>query len=42
MKLLLDTHIFLWHITDAPQLPAGVRGLIRDPENAIFLSPVSI
>jgi PIN domain nuclease of toxin-antitoxin system len=22
MKLLLDTHVFLWHVSDDPRLPA--------------------
>ena len=25
MRLLLDTHVFLWWRADAPQLPAGAR-----------------
>ncbi len=25
MKLLLDTHIFLWYITDDKRLPIGIR-----------------
>ena len=42
MKLLLDTHIFLWYITGDPRLPAIVLPLIRDPDNEIYLSPVSV
>ena len=41
MKALLDTHVFLWWITDAPQLPSHVRDLISDGENEFFLSAAS-
>lgn len=41
MKLLLDTHAFLWFITDDPQLSAVARGLIADPDNEILVSPAS-
>ena len=38
MNLLLDTHVALWAIVDAPRLPAQVRGLIADmPEDRIIL-----
>jgi PIN domain nuclease of toxin-antitoxin system len=42
MKLLLDTHIFIWYVRNAPELPAVFRGAIRDPGNEIFLSVVSL
>ena len=38
MKVLLDTHTFLWWITDDPKLSLRVRGIIRDRENEIFIS----
>jgi PIN domain nuclease of toxin-antitoxin system len=38
MKLLLDTHIFLWYILADPQLPTSYRDAIRDPANAVYLS----
>lgn len=41
MKALLDTHVFLWWITDAPQLPSHVRQLISNGENELFLSAAS-
>jgi PIN domain nuclease of toxin-antitoxin system len=28
MRLLLDTHVFLWYVTGDPRLPAGVVTLI--------------
>jgi PIN domain nuclease of toxin-antitoxin system len=41
MKLLLDTHIFLWYIAANPLLSADTRDLIRDPDHQVYLSPVS-
>jgi PIN domain nuclease of toxin-antitoxin system len=38
MKALLDTHAFLWWITDQPRLPHGVRAIIEDGKNEIFVS----
>ncbi len=41
MRLLLDTHAFLWML-DAPQrLPAGIRSAIEDVENEVFVSAAS-
>lgn len=42
MRLLLDTHVFLWYITAEPQLPAAFRDAIRKPANQVFLSVASI
>jgi hypothetical protein len=42
MRLLLDTHVFLWFISADVRLPAKWRDAIRDPENGVFLSVVSI
>lgn len=42
MKILLDTHIFLWFISGDTQLSSNVRGVIRDPENEVYLSAISI
>ena len=41
MKLLLDTHCFLWWFADDPRLGARARELISDGENAIYLSAAS-
>ncbi len=30
MRILLDTHIFLWFISGDSQLPTAVRDAIRD------------
>ncbi len=42
MRLLLDTHIFLWLISNDPQLSANLRRVIAAPENAVFLSVASV
>lgn len=41
MKLLLDTHIFLWFINGDPRLPEPILAAIRDPNNQAYLSAVS-
>ena len=41
MRFLLDTHTFLWWITDDPHLSKVAREVISDPENDIFLSAAS-
>ena len=42
MKLLLDTHIFLWFISGDARLSGSLRQIIRNPENDVYLSVVSI
>lgn len=42
MKLLLDTHIFIWLIDDDRRLSQQARQVIQDPNNEKFLSVVSI
>ena len=42
MKILLDTHIFLWFISGDAQLSTDVRDAIRDPDNEVYLSAVSV
>ena len=41
MKSLLDTHIFLWYITDDPRLRKSWRTAIQDTNNQVYLSVVS-
>ena len=41
MKLLLDTHVFLWMITDAPALSTTARELLVNPDNEVWLSAAS-
>lgn len=42
MKLLLDTHIFLWFISGDKRLPEAMRDSIRDFDNEVYLSVVSL
>jgi PIN domain nuclease of toxin-antitoxin system len=41
VRFLLDTHTFLWWITDDPHLSERARRVISDPESDIFLSAAS-
>jgi PIN domain nuclease of toxin-antitoxin system len=42
MRILLDTHIFLWFISGDIQMSTDVRDAIRDLDNEVYLSSVSI
>lgn len=42
MRLLLDTHTFLWFIAGDEQLDPYARQIIEAPENEVYLSIVSI
>lgn len=42
VKLLLDTHVFLWWNEDSPSLSRRVRTLLSDPATDLFLSVVSV
>ena len=42
MKLLLDTHIWLWALLEPELLAAPVRAALQAPENELWLSPVSV
>jgi PIN domain nuclease of toxin-antitoxin system len=41
VRVLLDTHAFLWFILDDPQMSAFARTLIEDPANDVEVSPAS-
>ena len=41
MKLLLDTHTFLWAIIDDPSLSLASQAAIADPANEVFVSTAS-
>jgi len=41
MNILLDTHTFLWWITDMPKLSQTARELIGDGHNTIYWSAAS-
>jgi PIN domain nuclease of toxin-antitoxin system len=42
VKLLIDTHILFWWLTDDKQLTATARKAIANPEATVFVSAVSI
>ena len=42
MRLLLDTHTFIWYVTDNPKLSAHVKLLIEDENNEKLISIASI
>ncbi len=41
MKMLLDTHIWLWSLRAPARLGRRVRRELKDPNNEVWLSPVS-
>lgn len=41
MRLLLDTHAFLWWVADDPQLSSRARELIGDGSNEVLFSVAS-
>jgi PIN domain nuclease of toxin-antitoxin system len=42
MKLLLDTHVFLWFISGDRRLDVKYAETIRDSTNTVYLSVVSV
>ncbi|WP_254512935.1 type II toxin-antitoxin system VapC family toxin [Anatilimnocola floriformis] len=42
MKLLLDTHTFLWLAQGSAQLSSPANAAIADPQNELYLSVASI
>ena len=42
MRLLLDTHVFIWLIGEPERLPGLTLGAIRDQHNDVYLSVVSL
>ena len=42
MRLLLDTHAFLWWDADAEQLPSSLLETLQDPAHEITFSVVSV
>ena len=41
MKLLLDTHVWLWRLLEPDRLSAAAEAAITDRETELFLSPIS-
>lgn len=42
MKLLLDTHIWLWSVLEPERLSRRVSKEIQDMSNELWLSPISV
>lgn len=42
MRLLIDTHVFLWFIANSPELSNTARELLEDAESELFLSHASV
>lgn len=41
MRLLLDTHTWIWRLLAPERLSAPAESAVADPDNALFLSPIS-
>lgn len=41
MRLLLDTHAFLWWVSDFRHIAESARQVIADPDSEVFVSAVS-
>ena len=42
MKLLLDTHTFLWAISEPARIPTGQRDEIESLANIVYVSAISV
>jgi PIN domain nuclease of toxin-antitoxin system len=42
MKLLLDSHAFLWWLADDPKLSTGARQAVADPASTIHVSAATV
>lgn len=42
MKLLLDTHTFIWFVYDSPELPQKTKELLEDGQTELLLSVASV
>ncbi|AFY73531.1 hypothetical protein Syn7502_01463 [Synechococcus sp. PCC 7502] len=41
MRILLDTHTFLWWVADDPKLSVNAKAIIANPDNDVYFSVVS-
>ena len=41
MRILLDSHTFLWFVLRKPQLSRSADALISDPSNIVLVSPAT-
>jgi PIN domain nuclease of toxin-antitoxin system len=42
LKLLLDTHIWIWSVADKARLRPRVRKALENPANELWISPISV
>jgi len=42
VKLLLDTHIWLWALLEPERLAPSIRAALESPDNELWLSPISV
>lgn len=42
MRLLLDTHVFLWWLRSNDQISAAANSAILDSRNSIYISAISV
>ena len=42
MRLLLDTHIAVWFVTEPDRIPRQIYDLVMSEENEVFVSAVTI
>jgi len=42
MRYLIDTHVVIWLAISSSELPEGIKELIENPENDIYVCSVSL
>lgn len=42
MKILLDTHMIIWVLTDSPKLPQKAKEFLLNDDNEIYCSVISL
>jgi PIN domain nuclease of toxin-antitoxin system len=42
VRLLLDTHIWIWSALDRARLATGLTAALENPSNELWLSPISL
>ena len=42
MRLLLDTHVWIWMVFGSPRLSKELRCILEDESHELYLSPISV
>jgi PIN domain nuclease of toxin-antitoxin system len=42
MRILLDTHVWIWYLSGDPRLSTTLQNALSDRSNQLWLSPISI